>query len=231
MNIRKHSLQFLMATCVFGASAGVALAERPMVVDDAGTLERGGSKLEFGWSKDDKARGMDGAVGYGPIDNVEVEFGFGRVRDRGVSPTDTVKAIGAALKWVPLQSEMGLSAGLKLEYANEDSKRAEDVRLQALTGLLTWAFEAGPLLHVNLGHEWTDVDGGEDEDVGTWGIGLDVPLTARLSFTLETFGAEAVRPDRQVGLRYEIAEGLMVSGAIGRGNDRSVASLGVAWEF
>jgi hypothetical protein len=32
-------------------------------------------------------------------------------------------------------------------------------------------------------------------------------------------------------LRYELAEGLKVSGAIGRGNRRNIANIGVAWEF
>ncbi|MBL8446552.1 MAG: hypothetical protein JNJ44_03965, partial [Zoogloeaceae bacterium] len=40
-----------------------AWAERPMAVDDAGTLPLGGSKIEFGWARDDEARGLEGALG------------------------------------------------------------------------------------------------------------------------------------------------------------------------
>mgnify|MGYP006364324785 CR=1 FL=1 len=57
------------------------MAERPMAVDDAGTLDRGGAKLDFGWSKDDQVRGLDAAAGYGPIDNVELELAFEMARD------------------------------------------------------------------------------------------------------------------------------------------------------
>lgn len=64
-----------------------------------------------------------------------------------------------------------------------------------------------------------------------WGVGLDVPLGGQLDFVVETFGAEHSGPDRQVGLRYTIAEGVKVSGAVGRGNDRNLANVGVAWEF
>lgn len=170
-------------------------------------------------------------MGYGPIDNLEVELTFGRIRDKAMSPTDTIDALGAGLKWVPLQSETGLSAGLKLDFAREWADHSADAKVTALKGLATWTFESGPRLHVNLGHEWVDFDGAGNEDASTWGVGLDVPLTKPLHLTAETFGAEGARPDRAVGLRYEIAEGLKLSGAVGRGNDRSFANLGVAWEF
>lgn len=81
-------------------------------------------------------------------------------------------------------------------------------------------------MHVNLGREWA-----RDEDLDFWGIGLDVPLGEQLDFVVETFGAEHSGPDRQVGLRYTIAEGVKISGAVGRGNDRNIANVGVAWEF
>ena len=210
------------------ASAGTpALAERPMAVDDAGTLERGGAKLEFGWSRDDAVRGYEGAAGFGPIDNVEVEVGFGRAKDRDADPDAKIHAVGAAVKWVPLQSETGLSAGLKYEYGRERVSGEDSTRVDALAGLATWAFEQGPRVHVNLGREWAR----DDEDVNFWGVGLDLPLTEQLDFVVETFGAEHSGPDRQVGLRYTIAEGVKVSGAVGRGNDRNIANVGVAWEF
>ena len=202
-------------------------AERPMAVDDAGTLERGGAKVEFGWSRDDSLKGFEGAVGYGPIDNVEVELSFGRAKDRDESPDVTVRGVGAAVKWVPLQQEAGLSAGLKYEYGRERVTGEGTARANALAGLATWAFEAGPRVHLNLGREWVRGDGHTD----FWGIGADFPLTGQLQFTIETFGQEHAGPDRQVGLRYEIFEGFKVSGAVGRGNDRNIANVGVAWEF
>ena len=60
---------------------------------------------------------------------------------------------------------------------------------------------------------------------------MDFPITEQLDFAVETFGEEHSGPDRQVGLRYTIAEGVKVSGAVGRGNDRTIANVGVAWEF
>jgi hypothetical protein len=231
MKISNCPLRTLLAASLLSTLATTALAERPMAVDDAGTLTRGDAKLELGWSKDDKARGFEGAVGYGPIENVEVELAFGRIRDRAAEPIDTIRALGAALKWVPLQSDNGLSAGLKVEYAHENARHGSDARIGAINGLMSWNFAIGPRLHVNLGHEWVELVGDADEDVNTWGVGLDVPVTGKLDFIAETFGAEGSGPDRQIGLRYEIADGLKLSGAVGRGNERTIANLGMAWEF
>ena len=221
----------LIAASLSSILAGSALAERPMTVDDAGTLGRGGAKLELGWSKDDKARGLDAAAGYGPTDDIELELGLARIRDHAGAPIDTLQALGAALKWVPLQSGDGLSAGVKIEYAHENARHGLDARIGAISGLMSWNFAIGPRLHLNLGHEWVERVGGADEEAHTWGVGLDVPLNPKLDFIAETFGAQGTRPDRQIGLRYEIADGLKVSAAAGRGNDRMLANLGLAWEF
>lgn len=218
--------EVLFAALFFGLTAP-AVAERPVNVDDAGTLERGGAKVEMGWSKDDAVRGFDGAVGYGPIDNVEVELAFGRFKDRDPSPDATIREVGAALKWVPLQSEIGLSAGMKYEYSRESQKGESNSHANAVLGLVTWAFESGPRVHVNLGREWARDDG----NINLWGVAADFPITERLEFAVETFGEEHSGPDRQVGLRYEIVEGLKVSGAVGRGNGRNIANAGLAWEF
>ena len=37
-------------------------------------------------SRDDHVKGVEAAVGYGPIDNVEVELSFGRAKYDDVSP-------------------------------------------------------------------------------------------------------------------------------------------------
>lgn len=89
------------AACLAAVSlafSGVAYAERPMNVDDAGTLDKGGAKVEFGWSRDDHARGFEGAVGYGPIENVEVELNYGGSRDSEPNPSERARALGMAIK-------------------------------------------------------------------------------------------------------------------------------------
>jgi hypothetical protein len=56
-------------------------------------------------------------------------------------------------------------------------------------------------------------------------------MTEAFHFTVETYGAQHSGPDRAIGLRYQIVEGLKMSGAVGRGNARTFANAGVAWEF
>jgi hypothetical protein len=228
------NLTRLLLPALLACTATAALAERPMMVDDAGTLDHGGAKLEFGWSRDDKARGWDAAAGYSPIENLELEVGLERMRDHATDPTTRLHGKGFALKWVPLQAETGLSAGLKLEVGRVriDDRVAptETERAHSLNGLLTWRTQSEQKFHVNLGREWVR-SGGVREGANTWGVGFEQPLREDLQLTLETYGAERSRPDKQVGLRWEIAEGLKLSVAAGRGNDRSFAQAGVAWEF
>ena len=71
----------------------------------------------------------------------------------------------------------------------------------------------------------------DGDNANFWGVGAEFPLTEQLDFTVETFGEEHSGPDRQAGLRYEIADGLKLSAAAGRGNGRNIANVGVAWEF
>jgi hypothetical protein len=129
-----------------------------------------------------------------------------------------------------LGAHCGRSAGLKYEYAYEKIDAGASANANALLGLVSWTFESGPVAHVNLGREWVR-SGGENEHANLWGIGLDVPMTDAFHFTVETYGAQHAGPDRAIGLRYEIVEGLKLSGAVGRGNGRTFANAGVAWEF
>jgi hypothetical protein len=225
---------FLAAALFTAFTAHPALAERPMAVDDAGTLDRGGAKLEAGWSKDDRVRGWDIAAGFGPIDNVEMEIAFERARDHATSPRTRLSGVGFAAKWVPLQNETGLSAGLKFEFgrgrADDRVGNKETARTRGLIGLASWNFESGQIVHLNLGREWERIDG-DTEAVNVWGLGFEQPLAETLQLTLEIFGAEHSRPDRQVGLRWELVDGLKLSIAAGRGNGRSIANAGIAWEF
>jgi len=217
-----------------GLAAAPALAERPMAVDDAGTMDKGGAKIEFGWSKDDQTRGWDGAAGFAPIENIELEVSFESLRDHASDPVTKLSGTGFAVKWVPLQAEKGLSAGLKLDIgrgkSDDQAGTVEKAQVWGLTGLLTWTFAGDQMLHVNLGHERARV-AGATEKAHTWGIGFDQPLVERLHLTLETYGAQHSRPDKQIGLRWEVRDGLKLSVAAGSGNDRNFAQAGVAWEF
>ncbi len=223
-----HWRSVLLQGCLAGAAAS-AWAERPMVVEDASTLEPQQAQVEWGWSRDAEHRGWDATLAYSPWRAVEVEIDGGHARDRPFTSSDMHRALGGALKWVPVQAEQGLSWGLKYAYTREhlDSERAMR-HVHALSGLVSWAWAAaGPRLHLNIGKSWTR----GHHPVTFWGLGSDGPLAGPWEWMLEAFGEQQRKPAHQVGLRYEWTQGLKLSLAVGRSNGCRMGSVGTVWEF
>lgn len=212
-----------------------AWAEAPMNVDDAGTLALGAMKFEGTLSRDDKTRGGELLFGFAPMENVEISLALTRAKDHDEAPSTRISGTGVGIKWVPIQNETGFSLGWSLAYGHERIRyRVADERHVAkelaLAGLLTYRFENGQVLHANLGGERVK-EKGEKDNLATWGMGYEWPLTHKLRLTFEVFGEEKSRPDKAIGLRYELFEGFKLSGALGSGNDRSFGQVGFAWEF
>lgn len=213
----------------------LARAEAPMNVDDAGTLDKGGMKVEGVWSKDDRTRGGELLFGYSPVENLELEIGAGRARDGSADPATRLHELGFGAKWVPYQNDRGWSLGVRVDFGRTRVKDRETPtrfteRTYAASALATYRLDDDQVLHLNLGTERVRAQGASDT-AATWGIGYEFPLAEVLQLTVETFGSEDARPDKAVGLRYEILPGLKLSGAVGRGNDRSFGQAGFAWEF
>lgn len=209
----------------------LALAEAPMVTDDAGTLERGGAKLELEWAKDGAVRGWGVAAGFAPIEHLELELSFGRARDTSTSPSTTLRGTGFAAKWVPL--EMGATtAGLKLEYEHERADGGGRARGTQLLGLLSHRFEPGHALHANLGRAWVRDNAGTRESVTVWSLGGELALSERVALTGDVYGESGGgSTGRQLGLRVKVAEGVKLSVAAGRQGGESSGRVVAAWEF
>jgi hypothetical protein len=221
--MRRHTLGAALCAALLLSPAH---AERPMVTDDAGTLALHGKKLEFGWGREGSVRGIEIEAGYGVLEGLEVALAAARARaDGGVR----AHAVGLALKWVPLQPEQGLAAGLRLDIGRERGG-GESAREVALTGLLSWRFANEVALHANLGQRHVRA-GGVSNRSTTWAGSVDLPLAEHWQLAAEAFGERGTRPGRQIGLRYEIDEGLKLTAAIGRADGARLASLGLAWEF
>lgn len=226
--------------CILMVAAGLFIAtsvqaEAPMHVDDAGTLGQGGMKVEGNWGKDDKTRGGELLFGFAPIEDLEVGLSLARTTDRSEDPSTRLNGTGISFKWVPIKSETGWSLGASFGYGHthvEDRVTPETFTENgyALTGLASYRLANGQVLHLNLGAERIKAQGVRDT-VGTWGIGYEFPLVEHLQLTIETFGAEKSRPDKAIGLRYEVVEGFKLSGAAGRGSDHSFGQVGFSWEF
>jgi len=215
--------------------AGMVHAEAPMTVDDAGTLGKGGMKIEGNWSKDDQQKGPSLLFGFSPAQNLELAIAGNSARDRSASPSTHLRGVGVGGKWVPFQNETGWSLGVRFEYWRtriDDRSVPEKFteRETVLAGLASYRAQGGQVVHVNLGGVQVKAQG-ERDTLGTWGIGYEYPLLDKLKLTAEIFGEQHGRPDKAVGLRYEVAEGVKISGGVGRGSDRSFGQVAFAWEF
>ena len=212
-----------------------AAAESPMHTDDAGTLAQGTMKLEAVAFRDDKTRGVDLVVGAGVLPGLEMEAVLGRAKDRQYEPATTYRGLGFGLKWVPLQSDTGWSAGGRLDWGRtrvrDDATPGRWTEREfALTALATYRLASGQALHLNAGRKVVKAQG-TSQSAATWAAGYEWPLAQQLQATAEVYGEQRSRPDKALGLRYEIAEGLKVSVAAGRGNGRTFGQVGMAWEF
>lgn len=229
-------LAIFATTALFVSAA--AHAEGPMATDDAGTLDKGGVKVEGVLSRDHKMRGGELVFGFAPIEDLEIGIAVARATDRADDPSTRLRGSGISFKWVPLQNisdEGGWSLGASFGYGRTrvDDRLTPDKFTEkeyALSALATYRFASEQVVHLNLGAtRYKALD--ESETLGTWGIGFEQPLVDNLKLTAEVFGEERSRPDKAIGLRYEVAEGFKISGAIGRGNDRSFGQVGFSWEF
>ncbi len=212
-----------------------AFAESPMQVDDAGTLEPGGMKLEATWRKNAQQRGVEGVYGFSPLPSLEVGVALARDRDHASTPASRLSAVGVGFKWVPIQNKTGWSLGASLDWGRTrltegDTQERSTERESAANALATWRAEEGHAVHLNLGASRLKAPGVR-QTVGTWGMGYEQPLASSLTLTAEVFGQEHSRPARALGLRYELAPGIKLSGALGRGDGHALAQLGWAWEF
>ena len=180
--------QRVVVTAVIASMGLPALAEPPMQVDDAGTLGKGGMKIEGVLAREDKVRGAELGFGYGPIENVEIGLAFARETDRADQPSTKIRGLGMVIKWIPIQNDTGWSLGMRLGYdrarahirsAIPPDPERETEKAYSLAGLASYRFESGRVLHVNLGSTRVKV-GGETDTVAGWGIGFEQPLMAKL---------------------------------------------------
>jgi hypothetical protein len=210
-------------------------AESPMRTDDASTLGQGAMKVEGVLSRAGKARGGELQWGAGVLPQLEVGLAFAAIRDRSVQPATQLQARRWGLKWVPLQNDLGWSVGARLDagelrvHDRVLAQRYTD-REYALTGLASYRFAGAQALHLNAGRRSVKSQGMRSS-AATWAAGYELPVAERLQLTTEVYGEQHARPEKAAGLRYQLAEGLKVSAAVGRGNGRTFSQLGMAWEF
>ena len=231
---RRCPAALLLGLVLGCASAGLAQAEAPMTTDDAGTLDRGAFKVEGTLHRDNRARGADLALGAGVAEGLELGVALSRDKDRQTRNAVELQGQGLTVKWVPLQADVGWSLGARLDlnYPRTHTDAAPQpvsTRERALLALATYRQDRWAL-HFNAGQRSAKSQGVR-ETAATWAAGAEAPLTDVLQLTAEIHGEQRARPDKALGVRYTLAEGLKLSASAGWGSGRTFAQAGVAWEF
>ena len=222
MKKQKFTTPALIAAALTVGMMSSAYAEAPMVTDDAGTMDKGGKKIEGGFTKQSDVRGVSAGFGFAPIDQVELGATIARQRDSSIPVSVNGRLFSA--KWVPYKSG-NLSAGLKLELARASSQ-GSSANATTFTGLATWRVEKGPVFHANLGR--TSASGTRSTN---WALGFELPVMDKLQLTADVYGSTGASPSQQIGGRWEIQQGLKVSAALGRNANQNIFFTGFSWEF
>ena len=164
-----------------------------------------------------------------------MEVSLARAKDTAMGASTTFHGHGWGVKWVPIQNETGWSLGARFDLGHtrvrdHATPQRYTERETALTALASYRLANAQVLHLNAGHK-TFRSQGTRHRAATWAVGYEIPLTEQLQLTSEVYGEQRSRPDKAVGLRYAITDGLKASAAVGRGNGRTFSQVGMAWEF
>jgi hypothetical protein len=61
-------------------------------------------------------------------------------------------------------------------------------------------------------------------------VAWEYPI-GEVTFHVESFGQQHLKPTRAMGLRYELSPSLQVDGSLGRQIGKNLLTLGVKWMF
>jgi len=222
--------------------AGVALAGRPLNIDDADPVDAGLFEAEAGagYFRDSECRHWDLPFGltYGLIEDVEVGVGFGgqfekrsevlgerrgsrHVHENGIGDL----TFGAKWRflseaeWCPRQA---LVPSVKFPTADEDEGLGSGETDFDLTWIASKALTDKLGAHVNAGYSFIGQPAGEDVgDIVHYGAALDYQLCAALQWVgeviaekeLENGGGMAV--EYNTGFRYALSGALVLDAAAG----------------
>ncbi len=212
------------------ALATTAWAEAPMATDDAGTLEKGGTKVEGQWSREGQTRGLGLAVAHSPFEKLEAEISFARSTDRSGSPHVSNRITGLALKWVPI-SIGKTHIGVKVDRSTEKPDNANRARSSSIRGLYTLRMDSGHAFHMNLGRSSSTDSAGVSSMATVWSLGGEQPVAESVTLVADWFGESGTSPGYLLGARWTVKEGMKLSAAFGRSQGQPLGRAFATWEF
>ena len=238
--------------------ASLALAGRPLNVDDADPVAPGQFEIEVGGAFDRDAGDRNGELVFGWTYGVwpGLEAGVGASARRGRwEETDETSGTSAAreesgfgditlgLKWrviesCPLGARHALALSLKLPTAEESKGLGSGKTDYDATWIASRALSDKLNAHLNVGYAWI---GGPDADALHYGAALDFQFTETVQGVVEVFaeretaGGAKTAAQIQIGFRWAVTESLTLDAAAGTkirgGAPDFTATAGLTWAF
>ncbi len=200
-------------------SSTLAIAGRPLTVDDANTNDKGEGHVEMWAARESGAlHTLNVAPAYGVADGWEIGAQFTRDRTTPASTT------ALQLKWrITASQEEGCNVGAVVGAAR--TKGLESTT-RTINGLFTCNHPKWGSLFLNLGSSKVGTDGA----MRTWGAAIEREF-ASVTPSLEWYGSQGSKPAVQFGLRGDVAKNVQLDGTVGRVGDENIVSIGLKLQF
>lgn len=212
----------LLVIATLGLQASLAMAGRPLVIDDANTNDKGKGHVEAWVTRADGATLFSLAPAYAVAEGLEIGGLLARESGSG-----GLRVSAAQVKWrITPSNEKGCNFAAVLG-ATRASAGGVSSNASYLNGLATCNRGSAGSYHANLGVTQTNGGGGS---ATTWGIAYERGFGS-VTPHIEWFGAEGSKPTLQVGLRGQLTDTLQLDGSLGHTDGVTIYTLGVKFTF
>lgn len=253
---RRLAVMMLLASVAVGLAASIARAGRPLIVDDAGTVEQYRFELEAGVSySDDSATDhfdFPIALTYGLLSTLEIGIGLGgqlEEREEQLEPGEIVSGFGdlnLGAKWNPVGQEsfvvaQALAFTVKFPTASSHNGLGSGHTDYDVTWIATRQINDQWSADLNVGYTWIGEAAGEDlSDVLHYGVSVQWQVSEKWQPVIELDFETPVSGGKTAvglngGVRYTLIEPLVLDAAIGTGLAGEwptfTATVGLTWTF
>lgn len=229
----------MLVRCVGIAAAITAVAHcpgahaaRPFVTDDARIVDAGGCQIETFVKRQQKQPEeeywfLPGCTPRGPV---ELTLGALKVDNEDAGTSSAAIAQAKTLLRELRTNDFGLALTLGAARINTVDPALAPGWSPFFNAIASVSLlDDRAIIHANLGAVRDRV---VSRTRGTWGLGAEIPIGGQLYGIVETYGQEADRPSRQIGLRYWVLPNrLQVDGTLGyqsgEPQSRTWTSLGI----
>lgn len=202
-----------LAAAALLSCPGPAGAARPMVTDDARTVDPDGCQVESFLKREARQNEHELWVlpACHPAGLAELTLGGQRVTTPGGTGTNLI--LQAKKTLLPLQEgRVGVAIAAGSQYQQSPGAQAQWAPYFYVAASRAFGGEA-VVVHVNAG---AARDSSAALNRATWGLGAEIAIVPGLQVIAETYGQEGDPPSRQLGLRWWVLPGkLQVDGTLG----------------